>query len=139
MPLFDLERQFGQTTSTVRSAASGRLRPGMRVSMRVRRRAQICVSLQAGFDVFATDATRKPWCCPAARCTSGAQLPPENSDGAVEQCRSRTISRTSCSERVLHFARDTAQFDAMVGEMWRVLSGRHAVLRLASTSAWKIA
>jgi SAM-dependent methyltransferase len=93
--------------------------------------------LKSGFDVFATDAD-------AAAIDSvrqlAAQLAPHlpAQNFRVEPVERMTFGDNFAdvvlSSAVLHFARDAAQFDAMVREMWRVLKpGGMLFCRLASS------
>ena len=93
--------------------------------------------LRAGFEVFGTDAN--PDAVEAVR-RLAAQLAPQL---PADNFRVEPVERMSfadgfadvvLSSAVLHFARDAAQFDAMVSEMWRVLTpGGMLFCRLASS------
>ena len=93
--------------------------------------------LQSGFDVYATDgdgASVESVRRLAAQLAP--HLPPENF--RVEPVERMTFpdafADVVLSSAVLHFARDDAQFDAMVREMWRVLKpGGMLFCRLASS------
>jgi SAM-dependent methyltransferase len=92
--------------------------------------------LQSGFEVFATDGdVQAVGAVRQLAAHLAPTLPPDN-------FRIEPVERMSfdddfadvvLSSAVLHFARDTAQFDAMVAEMWRVLKpGGMLFCRLAS-------
>ena len=93
--------------------------------------------LQSGFEVFATDADAHA--INSVRQLAAAlapHLPAQNF--RVEPVERMTFGDDSAdvvlSSAVLHFARDSAQFDAMVIEMWRVLKpGGMLFCRLASS------
>ena len=93
--------------------------------------------LQAGFDVYATDAD--PRAIDSVRRMSvqlAPALPLHNF--RVEPVERMTFADSFAdvviSSAVLHFARDAAHFDAMVREMWRVLKpGGMLFCRLASS------
>ena len=80
--------------------------------------------LHAGFEVFATDADARAveWVRRLAA-DLAPRLPADNF--RVEPVERMTFPDSFAdvvlSSAVLHFARDEAQFDAMVREMWRVL------------------
>jgi tellurite methyltransferase len=125
-PLSDLARQFGQIDIYVfDQLLRGRIRAGMRVlDAACGGGRNLVYLLQSGFDVFATDAD-------AAAIDSvrqlAAQLAPHlpAQNFRVEPVERMTFgddfADVVLSSAVLHFARDPAQFDAMVREMWRVL------------------
>ena len=136
----DLERQFGQIDIYLfDQLLRGRIRPGMRVlDAACGGGRNLVYLLQSGFDVFATDAdARRRRGRPAARRRSlRRSLPAENF--RVEPVERMTFpdafADVVLSSAVLHFARDDAQFDAMVREMWRVLKpGGMLFCRLASS------
>ena len=93
--------------------------------------------LQSGHDVFATDAdVRAVESVRALAARLAPQLPVDNF--RVEPVERMTFSDDFAdvvlSSAVLHFARDDAQFDAMLREMWRVLKpGGMLFCRLASS------
>ena len=93
--------------------------------------------LQSGFDVFATDADGQA--VEAVRRLAAhlaPRLPAENFRVEPVECMTFPDAFADCvlSSAVLHFARDEAQFDAMVHEMWRVLKpGGMLFCRLASS------
>jgi tellurite methyltransferase len=138
-PLPDLERQFGEIDIYLfDQLLRGRIRPGMRVlDAACGGGRNLVYLLQSGFDVFATDADVRA--VDAVR-RLAAQLAPQL---PAENFRAEPVERMTfpdafadvvVSSAVLHFARDDAQFDAMVREMWRVLkSGGMLFCRLASS------
>ena len=135
----DLERQFGQIDIYLfDQLLRGRIRPGMRVlDAACGGGRNLVYLLQAGFDVFATDADVR---AVEAVARLAAQLAPHLPQ---ENFRAEPVERMTfpdgfadvvLSSAVLHFARDDAQFDAMMREMWRVLKpGGMLFCRLAST------
>ena len=93
--------------------------------------------LARGLDCYGID--RVPEAIADIRALAGRlapSLPPDNFvTGEIDALPwpDRTFDAVICSA-VLHFARDEAHFDRMVGEMWRVLGrGGVFVARLAST------
>lgn len=135
----NLERQFGQIDIYLfDQLLRGRIRPGMRVlDAACGGGRNLVYLLQSGFEVFATDADAHA--IDAVRRFAAAaapQLPSENF--RVEPVERMTFpdgfADVVLSSAVLHFARDDAQFDAMVREMWRVLrSDGMLFCRLASS------
>ena len=135
----DLERQFGQIDIYLfDQLLRGRIRPGMRVlDAACGGGRNLVYLLQAGFEVFATDAD--PRAIESVRrlvAHLAPQLPAENV--RLEPVERMTFpdafADVVLSSAVLHFARDEEQFDAMVGEMWRVLKpGGMLFCRLASS------
>ena len=122
----DLARQFGQIDIYLfDQLLRGRIRPGMRVlDAACGGGRNLVYLLQAGVEVFATDVD--PEAVNAVRrlvAQVAPQLPPENF--RIEPVEQMTFPDAFVdvviSSAVLHFARDDAQFDAMVREMWRVL------------------
>ncbi len=93
--------------------------------------------LQSGFEVFGTDGDALAVESVRRLAAQLApQLPPDNF--RAEPVEKMTFADASAdvvlSSAVLHFARDDAQFDAMVREMWRVLKpGGMLFCRLASS------
>ncbi len=92
--------------------------------------------LQAGFDVYAADASAD---AVAAVRALAARLAPHLAPDhfRVERMEAMTFADASAdlviSSAVLHFARDTAHFDAMLRGSWRVLKpGGLFFCRLAS-------
>src|SRR3954469_14520010 len=93
--------------------------------------------LHSGYDVHDVDASREA--IAAVRSLAGRWSP----GPATENFREETVEAMSFADRsfdavissaVLHFARDEAQFHAMLREMWRVLrSGGFFFARLASS------
>ena len=103
-----------------------RLRPGMRVlDAGCGGERNLVYLLRHGFDVWATDES--PDAVAQVRglfATLAPALP-------ATRVRLEPVERSSFDDRafdvvissaVLHFARDDAQFEVMVGEMWRVLA-----------------
>ena len=137
--LSDLERQFGQIDIYLfDQLLRGRIRPGMRVlDAACGGGRNLVYLLRAGFEVFAVDADAAAVDAArqlAAQCAP--HVPAENF--RLEPVEQMTFpdgfADVVLSSAVLHFARDAAQFDAMVREMWRVLKpGGMLFCRLAST------
>jgi tellurite methyltransferase len=137
--LSDLEQQFGQIDIYLfDQLLRGRLRPGMRVlDAACGGGRNLVYLLQSGFEVFGSDADSRA--IEAVR-RLAAQLAPHL---PAENFRVEPVERMTfpdafadavISSAVLHFARDDAQFDAMVREMWRVLQpGGMLFCRLASS------
>jgi len=116
----------------------GRIRPGMRVlDAGCGGGRNLIYLLRNGYDVFATDADAAAVRHVQRLAASLApSLPAANILVApVEQMPFHdAFADVVLSSAVLHFARDDAQFDAMVAEMWRVLKpGGMLWARLAST------
>jgi tellurite methyltransferase len=137
--LSDLERQFGQIDIYLfDQLLRGRIHPGMRVlDAACGGGRNLVYLLQSGFETFATDADVDAVDSVRRLAAELApQLPLENF--RVEPVEHMTFpdafADVVLSSAVLHFARNTAQFDAMVNEMWRVLkSGGMLFCRLASS------
>ena len=123
---FDLRRQFGEIDIYLfDQLLRGRIPPTARVlDAGCGRGRNLVYLLRAGYDVFATDADE-----PAIDAVRrlAAELAP---DLPADRFRAEPVERMSfadgfadvvISSAVLHFARDDAQFAAMVREMWRVL------------------
>jgi len=137
--LSDLERQFGQIDIYLfDQLLRGRIVPGMRVlDAACGGGRNLVYLLQSGVDVYATDAD--PRAVESVR-QLALQLAPHV---PAENFRVEPVERMTfpdafadvvLSSAVLHFARDDAQFDAMVREMWRVLKpGGMLFCRLASS------
>jgi tellurite methyltransferase len=137
--LSDLQRRFGQIDIYLfDQLLRGRIVPGMRVlDAACGGGRNLVYLLQSGFEVYATDGD-------SASVESvrrlAAQLAPHlpSENFRVEPVERMTFPDTFAdvvlSSAVLHFARDDAQFDAMVREMWRVLKpGGMLFCRLASS------
>ena len=116
----------------------GRIRPGMRVlDAGCGGGRNLIYMLRQGYDIFAADADASAVAhvqrlaaslAPALPAASFVVAPVE------EMPFPDAFADVVLSSAVLHFARDDAQFDAMVGEMWRVLKpGGMLWCRLAST------
>ncbi len=135
----DLERQFGQIDIYLfDQLLRGRIRPGMRVlDAACGGGRNLVYLLQAGFDVFATDAdVRAVETVARLAAQLAPHLPQENfhAEPVERMTFPDGFADVVLSSAVLHFARDDAQFDAMVREMWRVLKpGGMLFCRLAST------
>ena len=135
----DLERQFGQIDIYLfDQLLRGRIRPGMRVlDAACGGGRNLVYLLQSGFDVFATDAdVRAVEAVRRLAAQLAPQLPAENfrAEPVEQMTFPDAFADVVISSAVLHFARDDAQFDAMVREMWRVLKpGGMLFCRLASS------
>ena len=135
----DLERQFGQIDIYLfDQLLRGRIRPGMRVlDAACGGGRNLVYLLQSGYEVFGTDGD--PAAVDAVRRLAAQlapHLPPDNF--RLEPVEGMTFqdgfADVVLSSAVLHFARDAAQFEAMVQEMWRVLKhGGILFCRLASS------
>ena len=135
----ELERQFGSIDIYLfDQLLRGRIRPGMRVlDAACGSGRNLIYLLQSGYDVFGTDSD--PDAVDAVRRLAAQlapHLPAENF--RVEPVEQMTFpdgfADVVLSSAVLHFARDEAQFDAMVREMWRVLKPAGMLFcRLASS------
>jgi SAM-dependent methyltransferase len=137
--LSELEQHFGQIDIYLfDQLLRGRIRPGMRVlDAACGGGRNLVYLLRSGYEVFATDGDARA--IDSVR-RLAAQLAPHL---PAEHFRLEPVERMSfadgfadvvLSSAVLHFARDTAQFDAMVREMWRVLKpGGMLFCRLASS------
>lgn len=137
--LSDLERQFGQIDIYLfDQLLRGRIQPGMRVlDAACGGGRNLVYLLQSGCDVYAVDGDLHA--IDTVR-RLAAQLAPHLPS---DNFRAEPVERMSfpddftdvvISSAVLHFARDDAQFDAMLQEMWRVLKpGGMLFCRLASS------
>ena len=135
----DLQRQFGQIDIYLfDQLLRGRIVPGMRVlDAACGGGRNLVYLLQSGVEVYATDGDSAS--VESVRCLA-AQLAPHlpSENFRVEPVERMTfpdaLADVVLSSAVLHFARDDAQFDAMVREMWRVLKpGGMLFCRLASS------
>ena len=135
----DLERRFGQIDIYVfDQLLRGRVRPGMCVlDAACGGGRNLVYLLQSGHEVFGIDADSAA--VEAVR-QLAAQLAPRlpATNFRVEAVERMTFADeffdVVLSSAVLHFARDDAQFGAMVQEMWRVLKpGGMLFCRLASS------
>ncbi|HEY0284160.1 MAG TPA: class I SAM-dependent methyltransferase [Vicinamibacterales bacterium] len=135
----DLERQFGQIDIYLfDQLLRERILPGMRVlDAACGGGRNLVYLLQSGFDVFATDAdVRAVEGVRRLAAQLAPQLPAENfrAEPVERMTFADAFADVVISSAVLHFARDDAQFNAMVREMWRVLkSGGMLFCRLASS------
>ena len=135
----DLEQQFGQIDIYLfDQLLRGRIRAGMRVlDAACGGGRNLVYLLQSGFDVFATDAD--PRSVDAVRQLAARldpRLPADNFrlEPVERMTFADAFADVVVSSAVLHFARDDAQFDAMLNEMWRVLKpGGLLLYRLASS------
>jgi tellurite methyltransferase len=116
----------------------GRLHPGMRlVDAGTGGGRNLIYLLRAGYDIHGVDAN--PAAVAEVRALARAlapQLPAENFRvESIEQMSfPDAFADAVLSSAVLHFARDEAQFNAMLTAMWRVLKpGGLFFARLAST------
>jgi len=135
----DLEFQFGGIDIYLfDQLLRGRISPGMRVlDAGCGSGRNLVYLLRQGYEIHATDAD--PGAIASVRRLASAlapQLPDANF--RVEPVERMTFpdafADVVLSSAVLHFARDDAQFDAMVREMWRVLKpGGLFFCRLASS------
>src|SRR5687768_12091561 len=136
--LSDLERQFGEIDIYLfDQLLRGRIRPGMRVlDAACGGGRNLVYLLQSGFDVFATDAdVRAVEAVRRLAAELAPQLPAENfrAEPVERMTFPDAFADVVVSSAVLHFARDDAQFDAMVHEMWRGLKpGGIVIFPLAS-------
>jgi tellurite methyltransferase len=138
-PLSELERQFGQIDIYLfDQLLRGRIRPGMRVlDAACGGGRNLVYLLQSGFEVFATDGDGHA--VESVRQLAAQLAPRLPADNfrveAVEQMTFPDgFADVVLSSAVLHFARNTAQFEAMVREMWRVLKPAGMLFcRLASS------
>lgn len=117
----------------------GRLRPGMRVlDAGCGRGRNLVYFLRSGFDVQAVDA--EPDAVRAVRALASRLAPAlPASNVRVEPVEAMTVPDGSIdlviSSAVLHFARDTSHFEAMVRRMWRTLApGGMLFCRLAAST-----
>jgi tellurite methyltransferase len=137
--LSDLERQFGQIDIYLfDQLLRGRIRKGMRVlDAACGGGRNLVYLLQAGFDVFATDADVRAVDAVrhlAAQLAPGLRAENFRAEPVEQMTFPDAFADVVLSSAVLHFARDDGHFDAMVCEMWRVLkSGGLLFCRLASS------
>lgn len=135
----DLQQQFGQIDIYLfDQLLRGRIVRGMRVlDAACGGGRNLVYLLQAGFEVYATDAD--PRAIDSVRRLSAQLAPALSPDNfRVEPVEQMTFADSFAdvviSSAVLHFARDAAHFDAMLREMWRVLKpGGMLFCRLASS------
>ena len=135
----DLERLFGQIDIYLfDQLLRGRIQAGMRVlDAACGGGRNLVYLLQSGVDVYAIDGDLHA--IESVRRLAARLAPHLPSDNF----RAEPVERMSfpddfvdvvISSAVLHFARDRVQFDAMLGEMWRVLKpGGMLFCRLASS------
>jgi tellurite methyltransferase len=136
---FDLETEFGPIDIYLfDQLLRGQIAPGMRVlDAGCGPGRNLVYLLRCGYDVSAVDA--EPVAVGAVRELAAALAPSLPADNIrAEPIEHMTFADASfdvvLSSAVLHFARDDAQFEAMLGEMWRVLKpGGLLFCRLASS------
>ena len=135
----DLQEQFGEIDIYLfDQLLRGRLVPGMRVlDAGCGSGRNLVYLLRSGYEVFGIDAD--PGSIRAVQELAG-RLAPHLPAGnfrveAIEQISfPEHFADAVLSSAVLHFARDDAQFDAMLGGLWRVLRpGGVLFCRLASS------
>ena len=134
-----LQDQFGQIDIYLfDQLLRGRIQPGMRVlDAGCGGGRNLVYLLRSGFDVSATD--HNPEAVAQVRQLAAALAPHlPATQFRVENVEAPSFPPSSfdivVSSAVLHFARDDAQFDAMVAAMWHVLkSGGVLFCRLASS------
>lgn len=135
----DLETEFGQIDIYVfDQLLRGRIGPRDRiVDAGCGTGRNLVYMLRAGFDVYGVD--QNAYAVEEARALAASLAPAQAPDHfRVEPIESMTFpdgfATVVMSSAVLHFARDDAQFDAMVAGMWRVLApGGMLFCRLASS------
>ena len=134
-----LQDQFGQIDIYLfDQLLRGRIQPGMRVlDAGCGGGRNLVYLLRSGFDVSATD--HNPEAVAQVRQLAAALAPHlPATQFRVENVEAPSFPPSSfdivVSSAVLHFARDDAQFDALVAAMWHVLkSGGVLFCRLASS------
>jgi SAM-dependent methyltransferase len=135
----DLETEFGPIDIYLfDQLLRGQIAPGMRVlDAGCGPGRNLVYLLRSGYDVSAVDA--EPVAVAAVR-KLAASIAPALPAGNIraEPIEHMTFAEASfdvvLSSAVMHFARDDAQFEAMLGEMWRVLKpGGLFFCRLASS------
>lgn len=135
----DLETEFGQIDIYVfDQLLRGRIGPRDRiVDAGCGTGRNLVYMLRAGFDVYGVD--QNAYAVEETRALAASLAPALAPDHfRVEPIESMTFpdgfATVVMSSAVLHFARDDAQFDAMVAGMWRVLApGGMLFCRLASS------
>jgi tellurite methyltransferase len=135
----DLQEQFGQIDIYLfDQLLRGRFAPGSRVlDAGCGRGRNLVYLLRAGYEVFGADAD--PESIQTVRRLAAAlapRLPPENFRAEPVESMSfpEATADAVLSSAVLHFARDEAQFGAMLEGSWRVLRpGGVFFCRLASS------
>jgi SAM-dependent methyltransferase len=135
----DLEAEFGPIDIYLfDQLLRGQIAPGMRVlDAGCGPGRNLVYLLRSGYDVFAVDA--EPVAVAAVRKLAAELAPSLPADHIrAEPIERMTFADASfdvvLSSAVLHFARDDAQFESMLHEMWRVLKpGGLFFSRLASS------
>ena len=137
--MFDLGTQFGQIDIYLfDQLLRGRIRPGMRVlEAGCGSGRNLAYLLQAGYDVAAVDSDRQSVTQVRRLAADLAPaLPGDNFRAEAIESMSfpEGFADTVLSIAVLHFAKDDAQFNAMLASLWRVLRpGGLLFCRLASS------
>jgi SAM-dependent methyltransferase len=135
----DLRADFGEIDIYLfDQLLRGRIKPGMRVlDAGCGGGRNLIYLLRAGYDVFGAD--RDPDAVRAVR-TLASEIAPSLAPGnfRVESVEAMSFPAAFADvvigSALLHFARDTAQFEAMVAGMWKVLKpGGLLFARLASS------
>jgi tellurite methyltransferase len=135
----DLTRLFGDIDIYLfDQILRGRVAPGMRVlDAGCGSGRNLAYLMHAGYEVFASDASPQAIASvQALAATTAPHLPPANFrlETIEEMGWPDHFADVVIANAVLHFARDDAQFEAMVQRMWDVLRpGGMLFCRLAST------
>jgi len=144
-PADDLRREFGDIDIYLfDQLLRGRITLGMRIlDAGCGRGRNLVYLLRRGFDVYAVDASADAVAATEQLATALASTLPSPPAGAGPRFRVEPVERLTfgdgvfdvvISSAVLHFARDAEHWQAMVGEMWRVLApGGLLFARLATT------
>lgn len=134
----DLHAEFGDIDIYVfDQLLRGRIAPGSRVfDAGCGAGRNLVFLLRQGYDVCGNDAS--PVAIAEVRALAQRLAPRSPADFRVEALEHTSFPAASAdvvlASAVLHFARDAAHFDAMLGALWRVLApGGLLFARLAST------